>query len=71
MSLSKRDSPYANSGLVVTVPLEAFEGADVLAGMRLQERYETRAYELGRVLDEVEDLHPSMLAAAAARAVII
>jgi uncharacterized FAD-dependent dehydrogenase len=48
MSLSKRDSPYANSGLVVTVPVEAFEGDDVLAGVRLQERYEQRAFELGR-----------------------
>ena len=48
MSLSKRDSPYANSGLVVTVPLEAFEGKDVLAGMRLQEKYERKAYELGK-----------------------
>lgn len=48
MSLSKRDSPYANSGLVVTVPVDAFEGTDVLAGVRLQERYEKRAFELGR-----------------------
>lgn len=48
MSLSKRDSPYANSGLVVTVPVEAFDGRDVLAGVRLQERYERHAYELGR-----------------------
>jgi uncharacterized FAD-dependent dehydrogenase len=48
MSLSKRDSPYANSGLVVTVPTEAFEGTDVLAGMRLQERYEKLAFEMGR-----------------------
>ena len=48
MSLSKRDSPYANSGLVVTVPVEAFEGTDVLAGMRLQEKYEKVAFELGR-----------------------
>jgi len=47
MSLSKRDSPFANSGLVATVPVEAFEGKDVLAGMRLQERYEKKAYELG------------------------
>ncbi|HEV3438816.1 MAG TPA: FAD-dependent oxidoreductase [Gemmata sp.] len=47
MSLSKRDSPFANSGLVVTVPVESFEGSDVLAGMRLQERYETRAFEIG------------------------
>jgi uncharacterized protein len=48
MSLSKRDSPYANSGLVVTVPVEAFEGDDVLAGVRLQETYERKAFELGR-----------------------
>jgi uncharacterized protein len=47
MSLSRRDSPFANSGLVVTVPVEEFGGADTLAGMRLQERYEARAYELG------------------------
>lgn len=47
MSLSDRDSPFANSGLVVTVPVEAFEGTDVLAGMRLQEKYEAKAFELG------------------------
>jgi uncharacterized FAD-dependent dehydrogenase len=47
MSLSKRDSPFANSGLVVTIPVESFEGADVLAGVRLQERYESRAFEIG------------------------
>jgi uncharacterized FAD-dependent dehydrogenase len=48
MSLSKRDSPFANSGLVVTVPVEAFEGTDVLAGVRLQERYEKKAFEIGK-----------------------
>lgn len=48
MSLSKRDSPFANSGLVVTVPPEHFGGADVLAGVRLQQLYERRAFELGR-----------------------
>ncbi len=48
MSLSKRDSPYANSGLVVTVPVEHFEGTDVLAGMRLQEKYEKVAFGIGR-----------------------
>ncbi len=47
MSLSKRDSYYANSGLVVTVPTDAFEGDDALAGIRLQERYERKAFELG------------------------
>jgi uncharacterized FAD-dependent dehydrogenase len=48
MSLSKRASPFANSGLVVTVPLEHFPGEDLLAGVRLQQQYERRAYELGR-----------------------
>ena len=48
MSLSKRDSPFANSGLVVTIPIESFEGTDILAGMRLQQRYEKAAFELGR-----------------------
>src|SRR5205823_8878839 len=48
MSLSRRDSPFANSGLVVTVPPEQFGGGDVLAGVRLQQLYERRAYELGR-----------------------
>lgn len=47
MSLSKRDSFYANSGLMMTVPVEAF-GADApLAGIRLQEEYERRAFEIG------------------------
>ena len=48
MSLSRRDSPSANSGLVVTVPVSHFNGTDVLAGIRLQEQYERLAYELGR-----------------------
>jgi uncharacterized protein len=49
MSLSKHDSPFANSGLVVTIPTEAFGGgSDVLAGVRLQQVYERRAYEVGR-----------------------
>ena len=48
MSLSKHDSPFANSGLVVTVPVEAFGGGDVLAGVRLQQVYERRAFEVGR-----------------------
>ncbi len=48
MSLSRHDSPFANSGLVVTIPTEAFGGADVLAGVRLQQVYERRAFEMGR-----------------------
>jgi hypothetical protein len=48
MSLSRRDSPYANSGLVVTLPASEFGGDDPLAGMRLQQRFERRAFEIGR-----------------------
>jgi uncharacterized FAD-dependent dehydrogenase len=48
MSLSKHDSPFANSGLVVTIPTEAFGGGDVLAGVRLQQVYEQRAFVMGR-----------------------
>jgi uncharacterized FAD-dependent dehydrogenase len=48
MSLSQRGSPFANSGLVVTVPVEAFGSADVLAGVHLQQVYEGRAFALSR-----------------------
>jgi len=48
MSLSKHDSPFANSGFVVTIPAEEFGGSDVLAGVRLQQMYERRAFEVGR-----------------------
>jgi uncharacterized FAD-dependent dehydrogenase len=46
MSLSRRNSPFANSGLVVTVGPEHFGGSDPLAGVRLQQEYERRAYTL-------------------------
>lgn len=48
MSLSKRDSPFANSGLVVTLPVSEFGGDDPLAGVRVQRQYERIAFELGR-----------------------
>jgi len=48
MSLSKHDSPFANSGLVVTIAPEEFGAADILAGVRLQQVYEKRAFEVGR-----------------------
>src|SRR5262249_52502631 len=48
MSLSKHDSPYANSGLVVTVEPQQFGSSDVLAGVQLQRAYERRAFEVGR-----------------------
>src|SRR5579875_1207881 len=47
MSLSKHDSPFANSGLVVTVPPEHFGSRDVLAGVHLQQIYQQRAFEIG------------------------
>jgi uncharacterized FAD-dependent dehydrogenase len=48
MSLSKRASPFANSGLVVTIDPRHFPGSDPLAGVRLQQQHERRAYELSR-----------------------
>jgi len=48
MSNSRHDTPFANSGIMVTLdPRE--EGSDhPLAGVELQRRYEAIAYELGR-----------------------
>ncbi len=43
MSLSRRDSPYANSGLMITIEPDDFGATDLLAGVRLQEQYEQRA----------------------------
>ncbi len=48
MSLSRHDSPFANSGLVVTLPPDQFGSLDVLAGVRLQQHYERLAFAMGR-----------------------
>jgi uncharacterized FAD-dependent dehydrogenase len=48
MSLSRHDSPFANSGLVITIPPDTFGSKDVLAGVHLQQLYEERAFEAGR-----------------------
>lgn len=48
MSLSRRSSPFANSGLMITLTPEHFEGTDVFAGIRLQQVYEQKAYAMGR-----------------------
>ncbi|MCI0455845.1 MAG: FAD-dependent oxidoreductase, partial [Gemmataceae bacterium] len=48
MSLSRRASPYANSGLMVTLEPRDFSDSDVFAGVRLQQHYERKAYEIGR-----------------------
>jgi hypothetical protein len=48
MSLSKRSSPFANSGLMVTLQPDQFGSSDVFAGMHLQRVHEARAFELGR-----------------------
>ncbi|MDX1966206.1 MAG: FAD-dependent oxidoreductase [Planctomycetaceae bacterium] len=44
MSNSRHDTPYANSGLMVTLEPSEFGGDHPLAGMYLQRRYETAAY---------------------------
>jgi uncharacterized FAD-dependent dehydrogenase len=47
MSGQLRNSPYANSALVVNVREEDFDGPGPLAGVRLQRRWEQRAYLAG------------------------
>jgi len=50
MSMSRRDSAYANSGTVVAVEVEdmmARYGADIFAGLRLQQQVERAMYEVG------------------------
>lgn len=47
MSGQLRNSPYANSALVVNVREEDFDGKGPLAGVQLQRRWEQRAFELG------------------------
>ena len=47
MSLSRRNSPFANSGLMVTLSPGDFGSSHVLAGMLLQRSYESRAYAIG------------------------
>ena len=47
MSGQLRNSPYANSALVVNIREDDFEGPGALGGVRLQRRWEQRAFELG------------------------
>ncbi len=48
MSNSRHDSPFANSGLMVTIEPAQFGSAHPLSGVMLQRRYEGIAFELGR-----------------------
>ena len=47
MSASHRNSPYANSGMVVQINPEDIEGADPLRGLEFQETLERLAFEHG------------------------
>lgn len=46
MSNSRHDTPFANSGLVVTLQPEEFGSAHPLAGVELQRKYESAAFRL-------------------------
>ena len=48
MSYSKRDSGYANSGIIVTVTPDDYPGEDAMAGVRFQEDLESECYKLGK-----------------------
>lgn len=47
MSRLRRDSPFSNSALVVTVRPDDFPGNDPLAGIRFQRRWEEAAFRSG------------------------
>lgn len=47
MSNSRHDTPFANSGLMVTLEPELFGSSHPLAGVELQRRYESVAYQMG------------------------
>src|SRR5262249_35266714 len=47
MSLSRRDSPFANAALVVTVDPSDFGADSLLGGVELQRRIEQEAFRLG------------------------
>lgn len=47
MSRLRRDSPYSNSALVVTVRPDDFPGSDSLAGVRFQRHWEEAAFRSG------------------------
>ena len=46
MSNSRHDTPFANSGLVVTLSADEFGSRHPLAGMELQRRFESAAFRL-------------------------
>ena len=48
MSASHRNSPYANSGMVVQINPEDIEGSDPLRGLEYQEALERLAFEQGQ-----------------------
>lgn len=48
MSNSRHDSPFANSGLVVTLDPSELDTPHPLAAMELQRQYESIAYDVGR-----------------------
>ena len=48
MSNSRHDTPFANSGLMVTLQPSDFDSDHALAGVELQRQFEAVAYKMGR-----------------------
>ncbi|MCG6157007.1 NAD(P)/FAD-dependent oxidoreductase [Rubinisphaera margarita] len=48
MSRSRHDTPFANSGLMVTLEPSEFGGTHPLAGVEVQRQFERVAFEIGR-----------------------
>ena len=69
MSNSRHDSPFANSGLVVTLEPSEFGSSHPLAGVEVQRKYESLAFQLGggnylspiqRASDFVDEKRPTI-----------
>ena len=58
MSASHRNSPYANSGMVVQINPEDIEGSDPLKGLEFQEALEREAFKQGQA--QPAPLNPPM-----------
>ena len=55
MSASHRNSPYANSGMVVQINPEDIEGSDPLKGLLYQEALEKLAYQQASLIQKFKD----------------
>jgi uncharacterized FAD-dependent dehydrogenase len=55
MSRFRRDSPYANSAVVVNVRVDDLEGENPLAGLAFRRHWEERSFLAGGIINSALD----------------